>query len=420
VIYIFIKIFVQLYNRVYFRKIYIHGTENIPKNVPVFLAANHPNGFLDGTIISSTFSFTTHAFVRGDVFNKKWSNFLLRSLKLIPIFRVRDGAIRKSVGKNNRSYDQLYSMFLRKKLVLIFSESDSIPIKQLRSITKGTARIVLDMENRDDGEMNVSVVPTGLNYSFYRGFGKELHLNFAVPIHFSDSAKEEASSSENMNSFTSNLHEKLSKLVIHVPSGSEEVAEIGFGIIRASMPINFKHIQKGNDVFMLHYRLAKEIQINEATIGRNILDYQQSLQKEGLKNKSIMPSAFSILASIILFLPSFFSWTIMWVYTKLGISIANAMVRKAELYDSVVYGVSVLLNIATDVVGIIICGIYLGPLSIAYYLIFRWLAIFFFHALDHLRRLGTELSWYRFKIKEPEKYKSLIIQRNDIIDSLHQ
>lgn len=420
-IYLFIKIFLQIYNRVYFRNIYLHGYKSIPRNTPVLLAANHPNGFLDGTIISSTFLHETHAFVRGDVFNRKWSNYLLRGMKLIPIYRVRDGAVRKSVGENNRSYDQLYSMFLRNKRVLIFPETDSIPIKQLRSVKRGTARIVLDMESREAGEMNVSIVPTGINYSFYRGFGKVLHLNFSDPIYYNDSVMEGASSSENMKNFTADLQEEMSKLIIHVPDGSEEIAEIGFGIIRASRPLNFKYIQKDQQDFLLHYRLAKKLQTDEAGgFIRKISDFHQSLKMEGLKNKSIMPSPISILVSFILILPTFLSWAIMWVYTQLAIGITNTLVRKAELYDSVVYGIAILLNMLTDIAGIVVCGIYFGPSGITLYLLYRWLSIFFFSSLDHIRRLGSEFSWYRFKGKQPEKYEAMVIRRNEILDSLHK
>ena len=117
-LYYVIKIFIQLYNRVYFKRMYISGEEHIPKAKPALIAANHPNGFLDGTIVTSLTKKATLIFVRGDVFKKAWSNLVLRSLKLIPIFRVRDGEVRESVVQNNRSYDQLYDLFQKDQHVI--------------------------------------------------------------------------------------------------------------------------------------------------------------------------------------------------------------------------------------------------------------------------------------------------------------
>merc|ERR1711879_864859 len=107
-LYYFVKITLLLYSRIYFKRIYISGKRHIPQDKPVFLASNHSNGFLDGTMVSALiFPKATRIFVRGDVFGKGWANFLLRSLKLIPIFRARDGDARENRIGNNKSFDQL-------------------------------------------------------------------------------------------------------------------------------------------------------------------------------------------------------------------------------------------------------------------------------------------------------------------------
>ena len=41
----------RITNKFYFRNLQINGLENIPKNGPVFLAANHPSAFMDPMVI---------------------------------------------------------------------------------------------------------------------------------------------------------------------------------------------------------------------------------------------------------------------------------------------------------------------------------------------------------------------------------
>ena len=136
-LYYFIKFSLLLYSRIYFKRIYIYGASNIPQDKPVFLASNHSNGFLDGTMVSALlFPKATRIFVRGDVFGPGWANFLLRSLKLIPIYRARDGDSRQNAKSNNRSFDQLYEEFQKNRIVPHFSRGGCTNRKTITPIEK--------------------------------------------------------------------------------------------------------------------------------------------------------------------------------------------------------------------------------------------------------------------------------------------
>jgi len=385
----------------------------------VLLAANHPNGFLDGVIVSTTTALTMFIFVRGDVFKRSWSNILLRGLKLIPIFRVRDGALRESVEENNRSYDQLYRIFLRNKTVMIFPESDSLPVKRLRKLKKGTARITADMEDRGLNQ-DIALVPTGLNYSFYKGFGKVLHMKFSSPIFFNDSQIKTPSLAAAMLDLTAKLHDELSDMVFHIPQEMETVAEKGFEIIRAGRKPNFKFIQRDERDFAFHYNLSrlllsedKRQEFVEAVEG-----HERDVWKRGLTYKGRVPDMLSVFVSVLLLIPSFLSYIPMYAISKLGIFIANSTIQKMELYDSVVYGVGVLLTLVIDLAGIIIFGMLYGWIGILIFLVARWLSVFFYPSIDHLSRLQSELKWHRYKRKHRAEYEALMKQRDSIFEML--
>ena len=421
-LYYVIKIFIQLYNRVYFKRMYISGEEHIPKAKPALIAANHPNGFLDGTIVTSLTKKATLIFVRGDVFKKAWSNRVLRSLKLIPIFRVRDGEVRESVVQNNRSYDQLYDLFQKDQHVMIFPEGDSAPEKRLRTLRKGTARIVNDMEGRNDKQLTVAVVPLGINYSFYQGFGKELFLNFQEPIFLNDFREEGKSDSHAMNMFTRALHTRLKELVVHVPLGYETLAETGFDVLRAEQtPVN-RLVVKNNQWFKQQHRLAELLQ-DEAQNGTSVLTdhlrgYQTIREKHQLPRAMPAPGALKLMLSLIWFVPSVLSWFIFKLSFEFGKRIADRTIKKMELYDSVMYGIGMAINLVLDLVmliGLLITGAWLGALL---YYAFRWQAALFAHIQDTLLAWNNGLIWKKFSKNLPEDAASLQTHRKAVLEAV--
>ena len=302
---------------------------------------------------------------------------------------------------------------------MIFPESDSIPVKRLRTLKKGTARIVADMEGRGL-KQNIAVVPTGLNYSFYGGFGKVLHMRFSSPIFFNDSLEATTSLSAAMLDLTKNLHRKLSDVVFHVPKEMEKVAETGFEIIWASRKKNFRFIQRDEDDFALHHNLGRLLQSeNKRNDFVTVVEkHKKDVSNLGLKYKGKVPGMLSVLVSVLLLIPSFLSFIPMYAITKIGILIANISIRKMELYDSVVYGVGVLLSLLIDVAGIVIFGILFGWIGILIFLIARWLSALFYPSIDHLIRLQSELKWHRYKLKHRAEYEALMKQRDSIFEML--
>lgn len=63
--------------------------------------------------------------------------------------------------------------------MLIFSEGRCINEWKLRPLKKGTARLALSAWEED---IPLRVLPTGINFSSFKKFGKSIHLIFSEPI----------------------------------------------------------------------------------------------------------------------------------------------------------------------------------------------------------------------------------------------
>lgn len=408
-IYYIVKIFIQLYFRVYFKKIYILNNRVIPRNKAVFLASNHPNGFLDGTIVAAVLTKPLYIFVRGDVFRKKWSNFLLRGIKLIPIFRVRDGDVRQSVMENSKSYDQLYHMFRKKAQVMIFPESDSVPVKRLRGLKKGTARILLDMIGRDQGRMKVDVVPTGLNYSFYRSYGKELTMCFSPAINIEEIRANTKTDSEAMIQFTNKLHGEIARTVVSLDPEWEDVGEMGLELIDGFKPLNFNVISHDDSVFKLQWNLAETLK-KEGKGGPFHLHIRKLYNKVKLLKMTSQPhkpSMLKVALAALLLVPSYLASIPVWALFEVGTYLANLWVSKAELYDSVLFGIALFLGVVIDITALILLISDFNPLWLAGYVVFRVLSIYFLNSLDIIKRYLTHRKWMKIKREDPDYFAEI-------------
>ena len=121
--------------RVWFRKIYASGNQNIPDNSPLIFACTHPNSAVDYTFLPLITRLRSFVMVRGDVFENKWLDKFFRAIWMIPVYRMRDGF--STLNKNTDSFEECYREFDKNGRTLIFSEGTSIQEKKLQPLKKG-------------------------------------------------------------------------------------------------------------------------------------------------------------------------------------------------------------------------------------------------------------------------------------------
>jgi 1-acyl-sn-glycerol-3-phosphate acyltransferase len=139
----------------------------------LLIASNHPNSFLDAIVVATVFKRPVYSLTRGDVFKGKLVNILLKSLNMLPVYRISEGA--ENLGLNYETFGACGNIFENGGIVLIFSEGRCINEWRLRPLKKGTARLALAAWQQ---EIPLKVIPLGINYSSFRNYGKTIILNF--------------------------------------------------------------------------------------------------------------------------------------------------------------------------------------------------------------------------------------------------
>jgi 1-acyl-sn-glycerol-3-phosphate acyltransferase len=136
---------------------------------PVLIAANHPNSFLDAIIIATIFDQPIHFLARGDAFHKPWHNFLLRTLHMFPVYRLREG--KEYLGLNANAFENSRKVLSENGIVLIFIEGICLNKHELQPFKKGAARIASTCWKEG---IPLQVLPLGIGYSSFDKMGKSI------------------------------------------------------------------------------------------------------------------------------------------------------------------------------------------------------------------------------------------------------
>jgi hypothetical protein len=140
----------------------------------------------------------------------------LKSLNMLPVYRVRDGF--SSVNKNNEIFEECVRYLKRNDSILIFAEANHDLRRRVRPLSKGFTRIAFGAEEAEGWDMDLQVVPVGVNYSDHRFSGNQVEVVFgdAIPLKKfrEDHDKDERIAARKLKDEVSAA---LEKLIMHVP-----------------------------------------------------------------------------------------------------------------------------------------------------------------------------------------------------------
>ncbi len=166
-----LKIFIQAGLWLFCYKIHLKNKQLFTIKGPLLIIANHPNSFLDALIIGSYYKRRVYFLARGDAFKKPIHRFLLESLNMIPVYRLREG--KEFLHLNEYAFNKSIDLLNKGFAVLIFIEGICINSNELQPFKKGTARIL-------EGIQKLNVHPrihiAGIAFNQFRGIGKIVNL----------------------------------------------------------------------------------------------------------------------------------------------------------------------------------------------------------------------------------------------------
>ncbi len=219
------KIFIGTGLFFFFKKIKVNDTHNIPKKGAILFVSNHKNAMIDPLIIATTTKRNVHFLTRASAFKIKVVHWFLSTLNLIPIYRVRDG--KETLAKNEMIFNICFDILNNQETLLIFPEGTHNIKRWVEPLKKGFTRIAFGtLEKYPNLELHI--LPIGLNYSDATSFGESVSIYYGKPILANDyyNATDINASTQNLKDI---IHKKLTELTTHIESDSYEtiIEELG-------------------------------------------------------------------------------------------------------------------------------------------------------------------------------------------------
>lgn len=202
----------------YFKKIEIKGLTNIPQNKPVLILANHRNALLDALLIAGNNNGFAHFLTRAGVFKKESISQFLKSLQMLPVYRIRDGW--GNLTNNNAIFEQCTKLLKNNEKVVIFPEGSHSLLRRVRPLSKGFTRIVFDTLEKHP-TMDLQLIPVGINFQHTTGCPDEVNLIYGEAIAAQDFITENRN--ESVTLIKERVHSEMSKLTTHIPQDNYDM-----------------------------------------------------------------------------------------------------------------------------------------------------------------------------------------------------
>lgn len=198
--------------RSYYKKIKISGFEHIPKNKPLLILPNHQNGLIDPILIGSLCKLNPYYLARSDVFKNPIANWFLRTIQMLPIYRIRDG--RDTLQKNEAIFDCCAELLLQSKNLLLFPEGSHGIDRRVRILKNGFYHI-LSRSLKENPNLDVQILPIGLNYEHLEQYPDRVAIKIGKPISVLNLIHN-VDESERLNLLKETLKNELIKLTTHI------------------------------------------------------------------------------------------------------------------------------------------------------------------------------------------------------------
>lgn len=210
----------------FYRHIEVTGLEHVDPQAPTILASTHPNSIVDPLLVGLSEHRQVIFCARDGLFRVPIFGALLRAIGAVAIRRSSDHAVPVD---NQDAFAECRAALGRGGVITIFPEGKTHARLRVEPIKTGVARIAIDAQ-QELPELDLQIVPVGLNYLVREAFRSDVHVAFGPPIHVGPTLAElireqptlEADPRAMVKALTERLESELRKLAIHIEAQEDE------------------------------------------------------------------------------------------------------------------------------------------------------------------------------------------------------
>ena len=297
--YTLLKTYQLLVFHLFYKKVEVVGRENIPVDSPVIFTPNHQNALMDALIVLDTAGGLNPVFLtRADIFKKPLLRKILTFLKMLPVYRIRDG--NEELSRNDEIFATCIDILSDSHSISIMPEGNHGYQRRLRPLVKGAFRIAFQAQEEFGDAHPVKIVPVGIDFQDYQKIRQDLLVIYGQPIEVSEYIEMHRENPPMaLNALRDRLSDELKKIIIHIEN-EEHYAM--FQDLRGLYNSSFRHPSSGlyqrflADKEMIRVLNEKVISDPEqiSRLSEIVARYMAGLQELNLRNWVIEQTGFSL------------------------------------------------------------------------------------------------------------------------------
>lgn len=250
--YFLIKPFVDFFLRQSYRKYQVEGLENLPKNRSVIWASNHTNALMDALVFLASTKQQKVFLGRADIFKKGLVMRLLAFIKMIPIYRIRDGF--DALKCNEQTIERAADVLKDCVPLLMFPEATHRTKHSLLPLTKGIFHIAYAVVEINGTNKPVYIQPIGLDYGDFFRYRSTVLVRFGKPIDVTKFISDNSDLTQpiQMRKLRDALSESISGLISYVPDDNDYDSIWEYAKLRAGNRSYFNRVVVKQERFLGH------------------------------------------------------------------------------------------------------------------------------------------------------------------------
>ena len=410
--------YVNMHTRQSYRRFEVHGKDQIPKNSAVIFGVNHSNTLMDALVLLASNNARKVFIARGDIFKNPAVAKILNFMRILPIFRIRNGvaAVRQNDDSLNKAVDVIHDHVD----LYLFPEGTHRTKHSLMRMGKGLFHIAVDANKQFGDKSPVYIIPTAIEYGDYFRYRSTAMINFGKPINVTEFLQHTTEENEaaNINLLKDQLHDEISKLFTYIPDDDDYDAiwEI----------VKMKNEKRSGGLYrkMLRNRATvdkilafKEKQPEEAqSLFKRVLDFAAERRRQKIsvtstaKKYPLLDSLWK-LAVLLIGLPYFVASAAVNLPVWLTTLIIRGKLKDKAFSNTVSFGVEFVLFPLIFIVGSILLFCYLPW----YWALGGMVLLYFSYRVfvdycELSRRWISDLRW-TFKTRLRKQYKALNLNK---------
>lgn len=397
-----LKFYVCRHIRRSFKRYHVIGRENIPTDGACIFGINHSNALTDALAIILSSRGYQLFMARADIFQNKLTGTLLRRLKMLPIYRMRDGfdAVR---DKNAAVIDEAIDSIYDGVPLYLFPEATHRAKHSLRPLSKGIFHMAFQANEKHGDKKPVYIVPVGIEYGDYFRFRSTALVSFGKPINVTEYLKNnpEKTEPEQLLELKNILAERLAELISFIPDNEDYDAIWELVKIKAGLPpVSLKRRRDRNKRYiskMVNY--SKKEPEKSKELFEKIRTFTKHRKEQGVSVTSVAKKrpfwrtlwkTFMITIGLPIFLVAAVVSSPIWLIST---SIINGLKDKA-FSNSVNFVVELLMHPLVMATGItLLFCLVKWPIAIIGSVFLYYSHVFFYDYCQYVRKWMSDIRW---------------------------